>query len=318
MYVPVSSSNTPSLLEGWAWDTGSAALPRIGFTVYGSSDNVGFVVDLTADNAVSATTTGSGLGWGDQQKVWFKPFDGVKLEVGNVFEDTLRGNYEFGSYNWIRTSGSLGDDITFTRITASKGIVLSYTGVENLFIGANIDSDSTTTTAKIFEYGQYAVGYTIPSVGTIRAQYMGDATASRIEGAFKLAAVQNLNADIGVKYNITGSSKTEIGFGANYKIDALTINAIADATITTATTVSVGAGVDYAFDGGIGISADVRDNDVTNNGQIGGGLFVTKGFSNGVIGIGAEFVSKGGFGSSSTVSSTDATAVSFAIPIKVA
>lgn len=295
IFTPAGSSAKTVLGTSWA------GAPRIGFTAYGQTDDIGFVVDMVSDNMLDASSTTPFIAAGDQQKVWVKPFSGLTLSFGNVFEDTLRGNASFGSYNWIRLTWT-GDDGIFDRIIASKGLVATYTGVENLFIGASVNSGSAT--GDMFKAGQYAIGYTIPSVGQIRAQYIGGTSAAKIEAAFKVTAVQNLSADIGGKFNISTTSATValnpyIAATASYKADALTVNFLADSTVITATDstdktdLELGLGADYGLDGGITISGDVRAANLLTSAGVGALVGVTKGFSNGKVGIGFEYSTTG-------------------------
>jgi hypothetical protein len=296
IFTPAGSSEKTIL--GTSWD-GSKA--RTGFTAYGQTDDIGFVVDMVADYNLNASATDNYVGFGDQQKVWVKPVSGLTLSFGNVYEDTLRGSASFGSYNWIRLTWT-GDGAVFDRMTAAKGFVATYTGIENLFIGARLNSGDTSSDT--FKYGQYAIGYTIPSVGQIRAQYIGayngDAyginSDAAIEAAFKLTAVQNLFVDIGGKYDISSTATDKQGViagTASYKADALTVNALANYTIssisTTKSDLELGIGADYGFDGGITISADVRAANLLTTAGVGALVGVSKGFSNGKVGIGFEY-----------------------------
>lgn len=117
IFAPLVSDNAgetvPRDAASWGWDS------RIGFTIKGESENVGFWVDIKAD-------TGSIDGLQDQQKIWVKPTDIVTVEVGpNVFYDELRGNSAFGSWNWIRFNGMNdfggGEDNIFQRAQAGGG-----------------------------------------------------------------------------------------------------------------------------------------------------------------------------------------------------
>ncbi len=319
VFVPVMNSGA-SGVDSTSADAASwgADLIRVGFTVSGVSDNVGFQVDVTGEN----------VGTGDQQKIWVKPFNGVTVTVGNYFDDTLRGNAAFGSFNWYRPYGTwTGEDVIFDRIySEGQGFEVALAPVEGLYIAASFKGVDGLTEA-LATNGQYAFGYTIAGIGQIRAQYIGDYIAetaesttysldsatgelvetttlatkkdndATVEVAFKVTAVENLYADIGVKMftnNDFHAQETKtISAYANYKVSAATIHFLAIYDLNKDDDgYNIGAGVDYSLAGGLGISADVRyTNDIKNGGTDAlttAFAGVTKGFSNGKIGAGVE------------------------------
>ncbi len=207
LFVPVVSNENgetvPRDAASWGWDS------RIGFTIKGESDRVGFWVDIKAD-------TGNIDGLQDQQKIWVKPTDTVTVEVGpNVFYDELRGNSAFGSWDWMRFRGMNdfygGEDNIFQRGQAGGGdgsvlrskdegdvasgaIVHMDTNGLHVFAALNVveegylfqeadDSLGTEdvreqyTSAIMMKRGQYGVGYEIEGLGLVRAQYIGKAYA---------------------------------------------------------------------------------------------------------------------------------------------
>lgn len=299
LFTPATGTGSePTSVEGTSWGDSI----RTGFTVAGSSDNVGFQVDMNAD--------GFKPGIGDNALIWVKPFDGLTLKIGQIKEETLRGNGCFGSFDWIRISWT-GEDLTFKRIETAKGLVATFTGVENLYIGAGLEASKTTV--NMLKDGQYAIGYTFADVGQLRAQYIG--AASQINAAFRLTGVENLYIDLGTYLNLTGDLNPTIAGYVNYKLDALALHLLAKADITTATALELGVGANYDLGNGIGILGDVRAADILNNGKIGFMLGATKGFSNGLVGIGFEMATKGGF-APGAYSNADATAASWAVPVR--
>ncbi len=183
---------------------------RIGFTIKGESENVGFHVDMRADTGVIE-------GCQDQQKIWVKPIDNVTVEAGpNVFYDELRGNSMFGSWNWLRFTNIEGEDNIFARgqagggdgtrtPDAAAGSIVHYdSGGLHIFGAWNIveegdelrlgdqirdaagnivsDPDGSLeagreqyTSAIMFQRGQYGIGYELEGLGMVRAQYIGNA-----------------------------------------------------------------------------------------------------------------------------------------------
>lgn len=319
-------------MPSWDWggkDAQGAGGARIGVTLAGSADKVGFQIDLNGD--------GGSINAGDQQLIWAKPVDMIKLSLGRVQVDTLRGNAGFGSYNWYRAYGEsrgiYGEDFIFFRLSTGigankesnnrQGMIIEITPVEGLFIGValrnvtgtDVNDGSGTDKAwhtnqidLVLPNGQYQVGYTIAGIGTIRAQYIGlfnydtGKNVSDIEAAFKLTAVENLYADIGYHMDLADNSNKLISLYANYKAGAATIHALGRLTLPSSGDMGMyfGAGLDYGFDGGIGINADVR---YANKVDIAGAndritfmLGVTESLGNGLVGIAFEGSNAAKFG----------------------
>lgn len=204
IFVPFVSDNNgetvPRDAASWGWDS------RLGFTIKGNSENVGFWVDIKAD-------TGSIDGLQDQQKIWVKPMDFLTVEAGpNIFYDELRGNSAYGSWDWLRFAGMNdfygGEDNIFQRGQAGggDGSVIRVTGDEgdvsggaiihadkngmHAFAALNVveqgallaASDGDTpeiredyTSAVMLQRGQYGVGFEVEGLGLVRAQYIGKA-----------------------------------------------------------------------------------------------------------------------------------------------
>jgi len=238
LFVPVSNSGA-SGEDSQATNKASwGGAPRIGFTIAGNSDNVGFQVDMNGD--------GGSINAGDQQKIWVKPVDMLKISLGRVQVDTLRGNAAFGSFNWDRAYGdsNYGEDFTFTRISTGtgdsatydnkQGVVFEITPMDALFIGVafrdvrgqnmswdfpgeeegeteTVTNDTgSTLTENLFSTIQLAFGYTIEGTGQIRAQIIRNAAGWDVDGtaadnndtvevAFKLTMIENMMVDFGFR-----------------------------------------------------------------------------------------------------------------------
>lgn len=140
----------PIINPAIGWWTGNG--PRIGISIIGSSDSVGFQLDMNVDPAgygatsslvevdvngdvvgpvpqvdvggtptdvaiVTSVTGPNFIQRGDQQKIWVKPIDMLTIQLGySLYDDALRGNASFGMYNWIRHSGMPGDGFIFQRV----------------------------------------------------------------------------------------------------------------------------------------------------------------------------------------------------------
>jgi len=328
IFVPVQADavdgakNTTSIQKTWDGRAQDSS-PRIGFTIAGNSDNVGFQVDIrAAENEGKDDPNAKELiGLNDVAKIWVKPMDMVTLTIGRYFDDTLRGNTAFGSYDWLRGYGAgEGEDVTFMRLSSAsggwakdystaQGFMVTARPMDPLFVALNF-ADASGLTEDLFEKVQVQVGYEIDGVGLLRAQYYsqsivvdGDTEADgTIEVAFKLTMVENLYADFGLRMYLSddGQNKDkekQVSAYANYSMDAMTFHLLgifklfdkADSQYT------FGTGVDYDMGEGIGINADVRYyNDAMAGGKDAKITFmagVKKGFSNGLVGVGVQVLS---------------------------
>lgn len=300
IFVPYANSGASGVDSGakivpsWDWggmDGIGAGGGRIGFTIAGKSDNVGFQIDLNGD--------GGSINGGDEQKMWVKPMDKIKITVGRAQDDTLRGNAAFGSFGWYRAYGSSdgsglaennGEDVTFNRLSTGigddainnnrQGVIITATPIDALFVAVALrDVNGSVTdaagskTENLFKNSQIAVGYTIDGIGQVRAQYinqysvLADDTNPTIQAAFKLTAIENLYADFGFSMttnkDLSPMEAKIISAYAKYTMNAITVHGLAIVTTYGASPsidmgMKIGAGVDYSMAGGIGISADVR------------------------------------------------------------
>lgn len=324
MFVPIANSGADDVEMGskivpsWDWggqDGIGAAGGRIGATIAGNSDNVGFQIDFNGD--------GGSINGGDEQKVWVKPMDMLKISVGRVQVDALRGNAAYGSWNWYRAYGDskTGEDFTFSRMSTGigdnatsdnkQGVVFEIAPMDALWIGLALrDVNTDPNTVNMIAKMQFGLGYTIDGIGQFKAQIIrnpyaydakGDASDNNdtVELAFNLTMIENLFVEMGFRMFTDSDVDTSkiVSLYAKYGMDAITIHASSAFVIAddVDTAIYFGAGMDYALDGGIGIAADVRYQNDMFSGNVDGLITmfagVTKGFSNGLIGAGLEIAS---------------------------
>ena len=321
------------------------AAPRTALAVAGNSDNIGFALDIHGN--------GTGFGQGDNAHIWVKPIEQVKVYMGKLDVNVLRGDAAFGLWNWDRIGCVDGQEgWTFADYLDAEGFGVSIvaTPVENLTIGAGIPleegeggavaKDGKHTLAGVYAHGAAYVGaYNIEGVGTIKAALKtlpkaGDDSQTEIGAAFDLTAVENLFVSVGARINTNSDAHDKaINAYARYGVnEQLTVHAIVGTKLSVAYTDKddgpkddgfgflAGAGVDYALDDGIGLFADVRyangiflnKTNVDNSDSLTLGLGVTKGFSNGVIGIAFEGATNNG----GRYKLKDADAFAWEIPVK--
>lgn len=311
---PGGDKNYQTLL-GTSW--GNAY--RIGITVSGTSQNVGFQTDINSDNG--------SISLGDQQKIWIKPMDGLTIQLGQAYDDTLRGNGTFGAWDWLREDNMLGEDLTFKRLDTQKGVEVAYaTGPIYVFAAVTGLSGSNASLGHVGKTMQEGVGFTIDGVGLVRAQLIGTSTAGitdyqRIQAAFKLTSIQNLYLDVGAEFPTNSDMNKVFNAYANYTIDKAKLHVVGQYTVpkTGDAPMTFGAGADYGLDGGLTLSGDVRYYNKTAsstgdaNTTFGG--YVSKGFSNGLLGVGVEYAARAA--SANAVANQDNTAAQFTIPVRM-
>jgi hypothetical protein len=243
-----TKADDPSVGAGPGW-AGNG--PRVSVSFDGSSENVGFDWNPGVSNSAMTAVC-------DQAKIWVKINPMFKVEIGHIQGDVLRGKLDdFGDI-----LGVSGKDNIFQRFNPSNGILLDVTPIDGVYIGAALDAtanlyDSTTFVAStssftkdVYKAIQIGAGYTIPNLGMIRAQYVGegagtalqlknsfDSTDKHVYGqsgyfqaAFAYTGIAGLLIDAGVRI----PSKVDVAqmlaaVGVSYTMDALSVYGRIDA-----------------------------------------------------------------------------------------
>lgn len=278
--------------QSWGGDA-----PRTGISVSGSTENVGFAVDMFAN--------GSGISLGDNALIWVKPIEQIKIVAGKKDQNELRGDAAFGLWNWDRigaVNAMVLEGWTFPDVFDGNGVAVIAYPVDGLTVGAGIPLSLEGTGATLentYAHGaNYAAAYAIDGIGTIKAAYMTKATAKDKDGkdkdygviaaAFDLTMVDGLYASVGAQIptahvftslDITNPMKpkvtdvpTVVNAYARYSLDALAVHLAVGTKLNTYDTnkdkmedlldgnvgFAIGAGADYSLDNGIGFFGDVR------------------------------------------------------------
>lgn len=271
------------------------AAPRTGISVSGSTENVGFAVDMFANGA-------NGIDLGDNALIWVKPIEQIKIVAGKKDQNELRGDAAFGLWNWDRigAAGAMGlEGWTFPDVFDGDGVAVIAYPVDGLTVGAGIPlslSGAGATLENTYAHGaNYAAAYAIDGVGTIKAAYMTKATAKDsdlkdkdygvIAAAFDLTMVDGLYASVGAQIptahvffepkSLDDKLKDEptvVNAYARYSLDALAVHLAVGTKLNTFDLnktkkedaadgnvgFAIGAGADYSLDNGIGFFGDVR------------------------------------------------------------
>ena len=347
LWSPIGYDGDAKMTKAISW---GGVDPRVGITVAGNSENIGFVFGLHAD--------GGSVGIHDLANVWAKPWEWLKISIGMIQDDTLRVNACFGAFDWLRGGAmSMGEDFTFRRIGGyggfgaggeMHGAEIALTPVDGLYIAAGFKMDKTVDFVDVLKLSQYAVGYKIDDILAIKAQYIGNSLDDYygiINAAVDLLMIEDNFISIGAFIPTDIDKEIAISAAYNGRFDAITLNALAAVklngstdfwlgqkddkgnekatTVNDMTVLTLGIGVDYDFGNGLKIQGDVRTQlnfpeDGDTSGHVTIGAFFSKSFSNGDCGIGAEVAIPFGDDYRVNIVPMDSSdGVSFAIPVRV-
>jgi len=349
----VKQDASDNAITSWLGQSWGGSSPRTALGVSGSSDNMGFKLDIHAN--------GASLGVGDNALIWTKPVDMLRIVfAANHDENVLRSDACFGLWNFYRigsvsTAGG-SEGIIFADYLDRK-VSLELTPIEGLTIGYGFDvavgdvtpsADSDKFVDQIGRTSAAAVAYAIPNIGTIKVGFQAKGKGYDKEGGFN--ADRKDMFEIGAAFEFTMLEKVYIAVGgkiplggtfAQYNtdmfndgkvrvananpilvnlyarlnlIEGLGIHVLggvklnncdkksaADFKASGALGFRAGAEVDYSFSNGVGVFGQVEyangiwmaDSSADNKDCLTFGLGVTKGFSNGVIGIAFEGTTNG-------------------------
>lgn len=288
-----------------SWLGGAA--PRTGIGVSGSTENVGFAVDMHANGD-------SGISLGDNALIWVKPIEQIKIVAGKKDQNELRGDAAFGLWNWDRI-GAANDDVmglegwTFPDVFDGNGVAVIAYPVDGLTVGAGIPLSLEGTGATLentYAHGaNYAAAYAIDGVGTIKAAYMTKATAKDsdlkdkdygvIAAAFDLTMVDGLYASVGAQIptahvftsldlkNPMNPKVTDVPTVVNayarYSLDALAVHLAVGTKLNTFDVKKALKGDDAALDGQVGFAIGAGADYSLDNGI---GFFGDVRYANGI------------------------------------
>ena len=322
--------------------TSWGAEPRVGVSFSAASEQVGVVADVKFD--------GGNVAVNDNAYIWVKPVEWFKMNIGQSFDDTLRGNACFGSWDWLRPGNILGEDLIFTRVCNNplagayfplQGVILMLDPIEGLHISVGLPTgygigatkaagDGNGWTAldgnweTLVTKAQIQAGYTIADVAQIKAQWIGagkntdDELEGQIEVAASVKAIEGMTLDVGAKFRTIEDAPIDVAVFWGMPVAGLALNANALVSIPTADnadmTLAIGAGVGYDLGNGMGVGADVRYSqtfDDVSDPAIAFAAWFDKGIANGTLGVAIQGATKTGI---RDIASSD---FSFAVPVRV-
>ena len=197
------ASNGEDIVTGTSNSWGGIRPSRVNVAGTSEDGNAGFKLDIyfnaTKAQTVNADGTFDGstqvLEVGDNAYIWVKPASSVQLALGKFDggETGLRGDFCYGSWNWLRPGNWIADDegLTF-RGSHTDGLMAKITPVDGLvaviqlpvynakwggnnaeYVAKTATEDAKNTIEDTFKNGMYAAAYTIEGLGTLKAGYFG-------------------------------------------------------------------------------------------------------------------------------------------------
>lgn len=221
-------------VTSWLGQSWGGAGPRTALSVHGSSENVGFALDIFAN--------GTALGVGDNALVWVKPISWLQFGIGKFDWNILRSDAAFGLWGWDRIGpvgvfdeegwifGDLLDKNVNVVLTPIEGLTIGYgfnpwtadTSWSKLTNGGNNTNNNVVGTENgnrfVDQLGRtsaFAAGYTIANVGTIKLgvqaqgkNYNSDGEKKdrvEIDAAFELTAIEKVYIAVGARIPLGGT-----------------------------------------------------------------------------------------------------------------
>ena len=303
----MGTNSEPEMVTCVSW----GGAPRVGVSFSAAGEQIGVVGDIKLDgNAVNVN---------DNAYIWVKPASWLKVQLGQSFEDSLRGGQCFGTWDWLRQWGLMtGDDLTFTRLAdvrgsmggdesnALVGAIIALTPIEGLNINVGLKtgtvgdgtdafppSYASRSAENVFKNIQVQAGYTIADVAQIKAQWIGMGETGIINAAVALKAVENMNLEVGAFYNTKKDSDVVVAATWGMNFDTVNVKANVKANINQTVALNVGACVGFDLGNGLGLAIDARFAQKfaeDEKAAFGFGAYLDKWLGNGSLGIGFEGV----------------------------
>lgn len=279
--------------------------PRTGIGVSGSTENVGFAVDMhvNGDSVIKLADSEFKLAApvitvGDNALIWVKPIEQIKIVAGKKDQNELRGDAAFGLWNWDRIGAvdkMVLEGWTFPDVFDGNGVAVIAYPVDGLTVGAGIPLSLNGTGATLentYAHGaNYAAAYAIDGIGTIKAAYMTkpdgtsrdakkDSTSyGVIAAAFDLTMVDGLYATVGAQIptaSVNEFDSTIVNAYARYSLDALAVHLAVGTKLNTKDNSKTD---DSKYDGNLGFAIGAGADYSLDNGI---GFFGDVRYANGV------------------------------------
>jgi len=264
-----------NLRAGFAYTAGNswgygARTARINVSAVAPDGNAGFNMGVYNDVSMN-------LSAGDEANLWVKPIDIVKVSYGKYDNNTLRGDFCYGSWNWLRPTSSwiAEDEGLLMSGNGGTGLMAEITPMEELYVQAMLpittEQEKAGDTYKKLRGG---FAYTVPGLAKVKGQYIGKGEASDddagtdgnsncdIEAEVDILAVEGLYAGVGFRYDVrkdgkennAGDENMKVALGVSYQVMPELKVSASGAFFTF-----YGEKVDPRFQAGVGVDYDLGD-----------------------------------------------------------
>ena len=249
-------SNGEDVVMGTTNSWGGVRPARLNAAGTSEDGKAGFKLDFYFDND-EIWDHDNNIRIGDNGYLWVKPIDQIQLSIGKFDggETGFRGDFCYGSWNWLRPFNWIADDegLTFkgshkdglmARITPIDNLVVlvqlpvmnaKWGGNNNGYVAKTETEDAKNTAADVFKNAAYMASYSIEGVGTLKAGFFGADDEKTVEGkkynqtgtvnvAFDLNAIENLYVTVGAFFDIADKEmgewheKMKFTAGASYQV----------------------------------------------------------------------------------------------------
>lgn len=183
------ADKSDNAVTSWLGQSWGGASPRTALAVQGSSDNMGFALDIHAN--------GGDIGVGDNALIWTKPIEMLKITfAAKNDQNVLRGDACFGLWNFYRvgTVSVEGSEGFIFPAMLNKNISIVATPIEGLTIGYGFnvgigdttpDDDSNKFVDQIGRSSAIAAAYTISNIGTVKVGFETKGKGYDKDGGYK-------------------------------------------------------------------------------------------------------------------------------------
>ncbi|MEE1182756.1 MAG: hypothetical protein UHY90_10975 [Treponema sp.] len=170
--TPIASTGEDTVAgatSSWGWGCRTA---RLDVNAVSEDGKAGYSMGIFND-------MNDGLGAGNHALLWVKPIDQVKVSVGKFDspDNGLRGDFCYGSWNWLRPYNWIydGEGLTFDGVS-KNGLMVEADPVDALhvFVAVPLENTYEKTAETVYRNIQAGFGYSIDGIGKIKAQFVGD------------------------------------------------------------------------------------------------------------------------------------------------
>ncbi|MBR4386499.1 MAG: hypothetical protein IKP51_08270 [Treponema sp.] len=167
--APVASDGKDTITAaGNSWGYG-ARTARINVSAVAPDGNAGFNMGVYNDVSMN-------LSAGDEANLWVKPIDIVKVSYGKYDNNTLRGDFCYGSWNWLRPTSSwiAEDEGLLMSGNGGTGLMAEITPMEELYVQVMLPiTTNQVKAADTYKNLRAGFAYTVPGLVKVKGQYIG-------------------------------------------------------------------------------------------------------------------------------------------------